>query len=191
MKSIARIKDNLTKPIASYTGRGLTSRREVTVNLYKAEPGEGIVFAIPELDCYAGRDEPLKEGGRIFIPANTDYVISTIRNTCLGIGRNRVCFVEHILCAAALCGIDDLLIEVLGYEVPLENGSCDLWVDLFERNGLKKAPPEATIELKEAITLQSGKRLLMAIPDDSFSISHMMDFNHPRVGRIWRSWTPA
>jgi len=190
MKSTTSKKATLGKPLATYNGRGLTSRREVTVNLYKGEPGQGIIFIVPDIERFGIPGEPLKEGGREFLPATLESVISTTRNTALGKGRNRLCFVEHILCAAALCNVEDIYIEVLGFEMPLENGSCDFWIELFESCGLRRDPPEATIELKEPITITSGRRTVMAIPDDKFSVSYMMDFNHPRVGRIWRTWSP-
>ncbi|MBX9695473.1 MAG: hypothetical protein K2Z81_24015, partial [Cyanobacteria bacterium] len=38
----------LNKPLATYTGRGLTSRRNVSVHLYEGTPGSGVVFVLPD-----------------------------------------------------------------------------------------------------------------------------------------------
>ncbi|MDZ4834458.1 MAG: UDP-3-O-acyl-N-acetylglucosamine deacetylase [Candidatus Melainabacteria bacterium] len=173
----------LGKPLKSYQGRGITSRQDIGVSLFEAEPGTGIVFVI--------KNSEGAEGEKVFLPAHADYVVNTLRNVVIGQGKSRLCLVEHILCAVALGGIDDLYIEVAGPEVPLGNGSGDLWMELFESAGLKQSPPQATIELKEPIILNRKDRSLMAIPDETFSVSYLMDWKHPKIGKVWRSWTPA
>jgi len=171
------------KPLKSYQGRGMTSRQDIGVTLYEAEPGTGIVFVIKNSD----------EGGdaKLLLPATAEHVVNTLRNVVIGKGKSRLCIVEHLLCAVALSGIDDLYVEVEGPEVPLGNGSGDMWMELFESAGLTKPLPQATIELKEPIVINRKDRSLMAIPDENFSVTYLMDYNHPKIGRIWRTWTPA
>lgn len=173
----------LGRPLKSYQGRGITSRQDIGVSLFEAEPGTGIVFVIKNAE--GGDDD------KVLLPARAEYVVNTLRNVVLGQGKSRLCLVEHILCAVALAGIDDLYIEVNGPEVPLGNGSGDLWMELFEAAGLKKTPPQATIELKETVVINRKDRSLIAIPDETFSVSYLMDYKHPKIGRVWRSWTPA
>ncbi|MEZ4542905.1 MAG: UDP-3-O-acyl-N-acetylglucosamine deacetylase [Cyanobacteriota/Melainabacteria group bacterium] len=102
---------DLGKAVASLEGMGLTSRQAVKVNLYKRQPGEGLAFILVpngmEAEAESGNSD------RLVVRAHVDSVISTTRNTALGEGKIRVCFVEHILCALALCNVDDLYIEVL------------------------------------------------------------------------------
>lgn len=171
----------LGKPLKSFSGRGITSRQDIGVSLYEAEPGTGIVFIIKD----ANSDE------KILLPAKADYVVNTLRNVVLGQGRSRLCLVEHILCAVALSNIDDLYIEVEGPEVPLGNGSGDLWMDLFQSAGLVKELPAATIELKHPVVVHRKDRSLIAIPDETFSVTYLMDYKHPKIGKIWRTWTTA
>ena len=33
-------------------------------------------------------------------------------------------------------------------------------------------------------------RAEMAVPDDSFSVTYLMDWNHPAIGKCWQTWTP-
>lgn len=173
----------LGKPLKTFQGRGITSRQDIGVSLYEADSGTGIVFVIKNQD---GGDEE-----KVLLPATADLVVNTLRNVVLGRGKSRLCLVEHILCAAALSGIDDIYIEVEGPEVPLGNGSGDLWLELFESAGVKCALPDATIELKEPIVVNRKDRSLLAIPDETFSVTYLMDWKHPKIGRVWRSWTPA
>jgi UDP-3-O-acyl-N-acetylglucosamine deacetylase len=164
---------------ATFTGRGVTSRRDVTVTITPQSSGHGIIFELP-----------LPEGdGTVRIPARADFVVNTLRNVTLGTKTSRVCIVEHILCAATLWGLDDLLIRVEGPELPLADGSAKMWIDLFKESGWQRRTVECTRELSKPIVCKKGDRVLMAIPDESFSATYMMDWNHPAIGRRWYTWT--
>jgi len=163
------------KPI-TFESKGLTSKQNIKVEINFAKPGHGIVFQLP---------------GEVNIPANADSVVNTLRNVVLGQGSNRLCIVEHFLCATSLYGLNDLLVKVDGPEMPLGDGSAKIWFDLFEANGLIPQSTDATIELKEPITCAKGDRMLLAIPDQSFSVTYLMDWNHPKIGKRWQTWNPS
>lgn len=171
----------LENPILSFTGDGLISKSSITVNLYKAKVGEGLNFVVP------ARDE---KDDKIVIKAHHESVVSTTRNTALGIGKQRVCFVEHILCAVALAQINDLYIEVSGTELPMGNGSADFWVDLFEQNGLlAKEPAKLTHTISQPVIVHRGTSSVIAYPSEKFQATYLMDLDHPRIGRVWKSWS--
>lgn len=167
--------------LATYKGRGTTSGKYVSVKLYQGEPGRWIVFILPDAD---------NPGEKLFLPATADNVVNTLRNVVIGKGKTRLCIVEHLLCAASLCAVEDAFIEIDGPEVPLGNGSGDLWFEFFRSAGFTQRLPQATIDLKEPIVVNRKDRLLMAVPDQSFSATYLMDWPHPKIGRTWRSWTP-
>ncbi|MBX9671698.1 MAG: UDP-3-O-acyl-N-acetylglucosamine deacetylase [Candidatus Obscuribacterales bacterium] len=180
---IDRFTSELCEPIASFVGSGVTSKKEISVQLFKAEPGTGIVFAIPDSETNTGKP--------LFLPATADNVVNTLRNVVIGRGKSRLCLVEHILCAIALSNLDDLYIAVDGPEVPLGNGSGDLWLALLKDANLITPLPKATIELPEPILINRKDRSMMAIPDETFSVTYMMDWKHPKIGRVWRTWTTS
>jgi len=157
----------------SFTGRGITSRRDVTVGIELAPPGHGVVFRV------STRDKTVD------IPATGDFVVNTLRNVTLGRDGVRLCIVEHLLAAAALWGLEDLLIKVDGPEIPLGDGSARIWIDLFRRAGIERRTPAVAYELKETIVCKTGDRFLMASPDDEFSASYAIDFKHPMIGKSW------
>ncbi|MBX9723711.1 MAG: UDP-3-O-acyl-N-acetylglucosamine deacetylase [Candidatus Obscuribacterales bacterium] len=169
-------------PEIVYQGKGLTSRQNISVKISRQEKGHGIIFRIPDKK---------NEGAFLDIPAIASSVINTMRNVTLGVGPNRLCLVEHILCAVAVWGLEDLLIEVDGPEIPLGDGSAMFWMDLLESSGWNRVEITSDIELKEPIILKKGDRVLMAIPDDKFSSNYMMDWDHPMIGKCWQSWTAA
>ncbi|HEY9868683.1 MAG TPA: UDP-3-O-acyl-N-acetylglucosamine deacetylase [Candidatus Obscuribacterales bacterium] len=162
--------------VVSFAGRGVTSRQTVSVEVEQAEPGRGIVFAVRQ------------GGAAVEIPARWDFVVNTLRNVVLGAQGIRLCIVEHFLAAASLWGLDDLLVRVDGLEMPLGDGSALFWIELFKAAGWERKTVEAHLELKEPVTVQKGERLLMAVPDDRFSMSYHMDWDHPMVGKRWQRW---
>lgn len=168
--------------VISYEGKGITSRQNIKVSIQQKEAGHGIKFRIPK----KGEIEPLIE-----IPANAANCVNTLRNVTLGIGSDRLCLVEHILCAVALYGLEDLLIDVEGPEIPLGDGSSMFWMDLLDASGWEIRKIEADLIIEEPIIVKKGDRLLMAIPDDKFSLNYMMDWDHPMIGKTWQLWNPG
>ena len=168
--------------LLEYKGRGITSRQDVTVRMIQKEPGFGIRFLIPKKG---------EEQCSVEIPAVASSVVNTLRNVTLGIEFDRLILVEHILCAVALYGIEDLMIEVHGPEIPLGDGSANFWMDLLESSGWQKREIKSDLELNETVLVRKGDRLLMAVPDENFSMNYMMDWDHPMIGKVWKSWSPA
>lgn len=165
-----------------YVGRGVTSQKDVQVTIEKAGPGSGILFRIPDRG---------DSSAKIEIPALTSSVVNTLRNVTLGVESNRLCIVEHFLAAAALFGLDDLIVDIDGMEFPLGDGSAKFWLDLFEEASWQPTKPTSDLTLSEPIVVKRGDRVLMAIPDDSFSLNYMMDWDHPLIGKRWQSWSAS
>jgi len=164
--------------IASFSGRGLTSKQAIQVDLKAAPKNSGITFKVLST----------KTNSYVEIGANASNVVNTLRNVVLGKDGTRLCIVEHFLAAATLWGLEDLDVTVAGPEMPLGDGSAHIWTDLFEKAGIKRNTPASTIDLKEPIVLTKGDRSLLALPDTKFSVHYMMDWNHPRIGKRWQSW---
>jgi UDP-3-O-[3-hydroxymyristoyl] N-acetylglucosamine deacetylase len=167
--------DGLAK-LASYEGTGLTSKQSVKVDLYQAPEGKGILFML---------DSP---SGSIQVPANTTSVVNTMRNVVLGCGKTRVCIVEHFLCAASLWGLEDLYVVVDGPEMPLADGSAELWIEVFKKAGIAKRKIVCDITLPHLTEVSKGDRCILAVPDEKFSVTYLMDWNHPKIGKVWQSW---
>lgn len=164
--------------LAAFSGRGLTSKQAIQVEVKAAPPGSGITFEVLST----------KTNSYVDIKATSDNVVNTLRNVVLGKDGTRLCIVEHFLAAATLWGVEDLSVSVAGPEMPLGDGSATLWIDLFEKAGIERKIPQSTIDLKEPIILTKGDRTLMALPNSKFSVHYMMDWNHPKIGKRWQSW---
>lgn len=164
-----------------YKGRGSTSKKEITVVIESGAPGAGIVFSI--LDS-----RPQSKGAYVNVAARAENVVNTLRNVVLGKDSVRLCIVEHVLCAVAIWGLEDVLITVDGPELPLGDGSANFFIELFKSAGVERRVPAADIELKETITVGSGDRMILAVPDSKFSLTYLMDWDHPKIGRKWQTF---
>jgi len=164
------------KKLASFEGPGLTSKKMVKVDLYDAPAGSGIVFLLQS------------ETATVYVPATTASVVNTMRNVVLGVGKERLCIVEHFLCATSLWGLEDLYVLVNGPEMPLADGSALLWIDLFKKGGIAQRKMVSDITLPHLVEVIKGDRSILAIPDEKFSVTYLMDWKHPKIGQIWKSW---
>ncbi len=164
-----------------YKGRGSTSKKDITVIIEGGAPGSGIVFSI--LDA-----RPESKGAFVTVPARVENVVNTMRNVVLGKDSVRLCIVEHVLCAVAIWGLEDVLITVDGPELPLGDGSANIFIDLFKAAGIERRVPKADIELNETVSVASGDRMIIAVPDSKFSITYLMDWDHPKIGRKWQTF---
>lgn len=164
-----------------YKGRGATSKREITVVIENAPPGSGINFSVLDARPEAG-------GAFVTIPARAGSVVNTLRNVVLGKDSVRLCIVEHVLCAVAIWGLEDVLITVDGPELPLGDGSAAFFIELLRSAGVERKVPVADIELKETISAGSGDRTILAVPDSKFSLTYLMDWDHPKIGKRWQTF---
>ncbi len=103
--------------IASFSGRGLTSKQPIQVDLKPAPKNSGITFKVLST----------KTNEYVSIGANASNVVNTLRNVVLGKEGTRLCIVEHFLAAATLWGLEDLDVAVAGPEMPLGDGSAKIW----------------------------------------------------------------
>lgn len=172
------ISSGVEQNTVSYSGRGITCRQDIKVEIERRAAGHGLVF------------EVIQNGESQLIPAHANSVVHTLRNVVLGANNFRLCIVEHFLAAATLWGLEDLLVKIHGPEVPLGDGSARFWLELFAQAGWQQKLPEATIELAAPIICAKGDKLLMAIPDTAFSMSYHMDWDHPAIGKRWQVWNP-
>lgn len=169
------------KLLFTYRGIGITSKQQIVVSVYLVKPGSGISFIAPASGEQTNRT--------VKIPALAPYVVNTLRNVVLGIESTRLCLVEHFLAAAAFCNAFDIDVVVDGLELPLDDGSAAFWLELFSQAGHKTVIPYQEYALKEPILISKGDRQLIALPSNVFSISYLMDWQHPSIGKRWCSWT--
>jgi UDP-3-O-[3-hydroxymyristoyl] N-acetylglucosamine deacetylase/3-hydroxyacyl-[acyl-carrier-protein] dehydratase len=156
----------------SVTGIGLHSGAQVTATLGPAPSGSGIVFR--RVDVADAPD----------IPARLPAVHSTERRLVLGNAEVNVGTVEHLLAAAAGLGIDDLVVEVDGPELPSGDGSALPFADAL--TSAEPAEQEGTVRhiaVRAPFTVHAGDTRYLIAPSAALHLTVAIDFDHPAVGR--------
>jgi UDP-3-O-[3-hydroxymyristoyl] N-acetylglucosamine deacetylase/3-hydroxyacyl-[acyl-carrier-protein] dehydratase len=143
------------------------------MTLQPANPGFGIQFQRIDLP-----NQPL-------IKADCDLVTDTSRGTTLQVGDAKVSTVEHILAALVGLGVDNLLIELNGPEIPIMDGSSAPFIEAIEKVGvLEQDAAKAWYSIDENIFhYDEDKRVeMVAMPALDYQITALIDFNSPVLG---------
>jgi UDP-3-O-[3-hydroxymyristoyl] N-acetylglucosamine deacetylase/3-hydroxyacyl-[acyl-carrier-protein] dehydratase len=157
----------------SISGTGLHTGILVDMTLNPANPGFGIQFQRIDLP-----NKPI-------IKADCDLVTDTSRGTTLQVGDAKVSTVEHILAALVGLGVDNVLIELNGPEIPIMDGSSAPFIDLIEKTGvLEQDAAKAWYSIDENIFhYDEAKRVeMVALPSLDYQITTLIDFNSPVLG---------
>ena len=156
------------------SGTGLHSGAKVSMSLHPAAPDSGIVFRRSDLT-----------GAESLISARFDQVTDTRMCTRLSNASGAsVSTVEHLMAALAGCGVDNVMIEVDGPEVPIMDGSSEPFVFLIDCAGVvAQDAPRRAIKVLKAITVAEGGSTALIEPWGGSSISIELDFKSAVIGR--------
>jgi len=164
----------------SFIGVGLHTGQLTTVSLKPSIDVKGIYFV--------RTDAPLGQG---VISASWFNVCSTVLSTNLsneyGVS---VSTVEHLMSALIACGIDNVRIEVDGPEIPIMDGSAEVFVDIIRSGGksyLKAAKQGIWIE--KPIVISEGDKFAMLMPHSVPRVSMCIDFPGTAIGAQCHSVT--
>ena len=153
---------------ASLDGIGLHSGETVKMTVSPAAADTGILF---------------RAADGTLIPANADHVVDSNSATTVGAFGVRVRTIEHLMAAAAALGIDNLMVDIDGPEVPAADGSAKPFVDLLRSAGrVSLGAPRRPITLSGPIRVGTESRWIEVLPADSLRISYTLDNNHPIIG---------
>ena len=158
----------------SLTGIGVHSGRPVTINLQPAEAGTGIVF-IRQHD----------DGSTTEYKAVSSQVGNTDLCTVLGTSpAHSVATIEHVMAAIYALGLDNLFIEVDGAEMPIMDGSSEVFIDAIEQVGVTNLGIKRRyIRVTKPVRIESGASWAEFLPYDGTRFEVEIDFDCPLIGR--------
>ena len=165
----------LRSPV-SMSGTGVHSGKEISLHLHPAQARHGIVFLRTGLP--GGED-------RLIEARNTEVAATEL---CTVIGdrhRGAVATVEHLMAAFMGLGIDNVLVEIDGPEVPIFDGSSQAFVEAIDAVGLVRCraarrhlkvlrPVRATLGIGTAELLPRAR---------GFGLDVEIKFDNPLIGR--------
>jgi UDP-3-O-[3-hydroxymyristoyl] N-acetylglucosamine deacetylase len=162
------IKQRTIRSQIKATGVGLHSGIKVEMTLRPAAPNTGILFR--RLDC----DPPVD------IPVDPYRITDTRLCSALEGGGAKVSTVEHLLSALAGLGIDNLVIDLTGPEVPIMDGSAAPFVFLLQSAGLEEQnAAKQYIRVKKHVEVRDGDKHVSLSPYNGFRLEFGIDFDHP------------
>lgn len=170
MSSLQR---TLGKSVA-FAGVGLHSGESCRIELKPAEAGHGIVFR--RADLPPGAND---------IAARPECVVSADHGTTIANEKGAsIATIEHLMAALALTGIDNVLIDVEGPEIPILDGSSAAFVAAIAETGVTTLSAERqALLVEEAQTIADGDRAIHLEPFDGRRIEIEIDFGDCMIGR--------
>lgn len=156
------------------TGIGVHSGREVTITFQPAEAGTGIVFQRQHDDGTASEYR-----------AVSAHVGNTDLCTVLGTNPARsIATIEHVMAAIYALGLDNLVIEVDGAEMPIMDGSSEVFIDAIEQVGISNLGVKRRyIRVTKPVRIESGASWSEFRPYDGTRFEVEIDFDSKLIGR--------
>ncbi len=149
-------------------GVGLHTGKKVRVEFKPAPPESGITFLRSDL---AG-SPPVTAGVTSILDASRRP-----RRTSVGNGIVEVHTIEHLMAGCFGSGIDNLLVEINGEEVPGLDGSAHPFIEIFKQAGLQdQQVPRRVVQIREPVWLEEDSAAVAVLPDESFRVSYTLSY---------------
>jgi len=167
----ALIKQTTIGSAVETDGIGLHTGVPVHVRLVPAPPDTGYVFRRTDL-------------GGFEIPATVESVAHCGYATTLMRTGVMLSTVEHLLSALRGLGVDNVFIEVDNLEIPILDGSAEVFAEMIEQARIVEQPlARRALLVRTKVSFEQGNRRISVEPADVYEIDCLIDFPHPMIGR--------
>ena len=159
----------VAKPV-NCSGVGIHSGKKVNLTIKPAPPNHGIKFIRTDLlDC------PV-------ISAHFNMVVDTSLATVIGFEGFIVSTIEHLMASFAGLSIDNALVEIDSYEMPIMDGSAYPFTSLIKASGIKELDtPRYFFIIKEPIELKQDGKMVGVYPCSTYKITCTIEYDHPLI----------
>jgi UDP-3-O-[3-hydroxymyristoyl] N-acetylglucosamine deacetylase len=161
---------NTIKKAISISGIGIHSGKEVTADLLPAGEDSGIVFKTSDANS---------------VEAKFDNVTSTNMSTKLSNGQCTVDVVEHLMAALWASNIDNLIIHLNSFEVPILDGSAIEWMKKIRDSGItQQSSKRKILKVRKVVKVSDDDKYVEISPNskDGIAIDLSIHFEHPAIG---------
>ncbi len=154
------------------TSIGLHTGRKVKMTIKPAPVDTGVLFVRKDLPNAAP------------IPADYENVCDTTLATSLCHDGVTVSTVEHILSAFSGMGLDNAVVELDSFEVPIMDGSAQPFVRMLKEAGTRpQGKSKKMLLVTKPVSVKEGEGSAMLLPSDEFKITYEIDFAHRSIGK--------
>lgn len=168
-------KQNTLADRIDLTGAGVHSGKSVSISLLPADEDTGIVFQ--------RNDVPVHE--QVEIPAVVSAVGATALCTVLGNPAGvHVKTVEHLMAALIALHVDNVVVELDSAEIPVLDGSSEIFVDAIDQVGLKQQGRKRRyLRVLKEVRFSIGESWGVFTPHDTTRYEVEIDFECETIGR--------
>lgn len=160
---------------AVFAGIGLHTGAYVRVAIRPAAVDHGVVFVRTDI---RDRDNA--------VPVSPEAVCQTRLGTVISNAAGvTVSTIEHLMAALAALGVDNVVVELDGAEVPIVDGSAEPFVRILDRAGRRtQSAPRRYIEILQRVDVQEeGGKWASLTPCDHFEVAFEISFPSAVIGR--------
>ena len=149
---------------AAISGVGIHTGKDMQLHLLPAPVNSGIRFR-------------RVDAGGVEIQSLASSVSSLELATCIGRDDVTVSTVEHLLAAVHVMGVDNLIVEIDGPEIPILDGSARPFLHLLEAAGVVEQPAlRRILAVTKPVEVTLGDKRITASPYPGLRISYTIDF---------------
>ena len=151
----------------SFSGIGLHSGEKIDVTLIPTNSNSGITFKRTDLE-------------------KNNEIIANFKNVssaklCTKIENDSgasVSTIEHLMAAFYICGIDNIIVNLNGSEIPIMDGSAKDFVQIIKNCGLKTLEGKRKfVKIKKKIELKDGEKLISIAPaNKNFNVKFTLSY---------------
>ncbi len=163
----------VSRPV-TLSGIGVHSGADVSITFNPAEAGTGVIF------------QRIHDNGDVTeLKAVSSQVGNTDLCTVLGFSpAHSVATIEHVMAAVYALGLDNVVIEVSGAEMPIMDGSSVPFVEAIEQVGLVSLGVKRRyIRITKPVRIEHGGSWSEFPPYDGTRFEVEIDFECPLIGR--------
>ncbi len=154
-----------------FSGVALHTGKETSVRVLPGAPDTGYRFRMTGIE------------GSPEVEASVHNINDTLLATSLGVNGASVKTVEHLLSALAGSGVDNAVIETMGDEIPIMDGSAAPFVRGIEMVGtVEQDVPKKMLRILDRIEAGENGCTASLEPSDTFRVKFVIDFDHEVIG---------
>jgi UDP-3-O-[3-hydroxymyristoyl] N-acetylglucosamine deacetylase len=159
----------ISKPVG-FSGIGVHSGKKVNLTIKPAPVNHGIKFVRTDLT-----DKPS-------VSAHFNMVVDTSLATVIGYDGFIVSTIEHLMASFAGFSIDNAIVELDAYELPIMDGSAGPFISYIKTAGIEEQPgPRYFFVVKEPIELKEDGKFVGIYPASKFKITCTIYYDHPLI----------
>jgi UDP-3-O-[3-hydroxymyristoyl] N-acetylglucosamine deacetylase len=158
----------------SFSGIGLHSGKNSTINIFPSNEDEGIVFKRIDLN----KNNLIKAS---YKNVSSARLCTTLQNS----NGVKVSTVEHLLAALYITGIDNALIEIDNEEVPIMDGSSEDFIKILKKiNLVDQFKKRKYLNILNKVELLDGDRKISIEPNkSSLEVSFYLNYKNKIIGK--------